>query len=66
MTQHHVTYIRDFDRTRVVFVLNGTHTRESALATAAAQAPQGFRWAAYREHDGSRLVIPSDGDDYSG
>lgn len=64
MTQHHVTYIRDSDRTRVVFVLNGTHTHASALATAQAQAPVGFRWAAYREHPGGRIVIPADGDDY--
>lgn len=63
--QHHVTFIRDSDRTRVVFVFDALDYSESAARRKAfALAPLGFRHAAYRLHDGGPLRIPADGDDY--
>jgi hypothetical protein len=63
MSEYHVTYIRDSDRTRVVFVLSGDGPAE-ALAVADERAPRGFRWAALHEHLGGAIAIPMDGDNY--
>ena len=69
--QHHITYIRDADRTRVVFVLPGTMTAEDARAQADTMQPRAgsygsFRFAGQRVHEGGEIVIPGDGDDYRG
>jgi hypothetical protein len=62
VSEAHVTYIRDEDRTRVVFVLELPW--DEAMAAAKARAPKGFRFAAAREHPGGPIRIPADGDDY--
>lgn len=63
MSEYHVTYIRDADRTRVVFVIDAPNAGR-AVAAADARKPLGFRAAAFREHDGKQLHIPMDGDNY--
>ena len=60
--ESHVTYIRDTDRTRVVFVLRCPMKRARDIA--ATRAPEGFRFAAAKEHDGGPIKVPMDGDDY--
>jgi acetyltransferase-like isoleucine patch superfamily enzyme len=52
----HVTFIRDSDRTRVVFVFDADEDSFSA--------PKGFRRAARCEFRGGELEIPFDNDDY--
>jgi serine acetyltransferase len=52
----HVTYVRDADRTRVVFVFGAD--------PAAHTAPLGFRRAAQHEHPGGEFRVPFDNDDY--
>jgi hypothetical protein len=65
MSQHHITYIRDSDRTRVIFAYSATdYSQARALELAACSAPRGFRHAATRIHEGGPVLIPSDGDDY--
>jgi serine acetyltransferase len=54
--EQHVTYIRDADRTRVVFVFGAD--------PAAHTAPLGFRRAARCEHAGGEFRVPFDNDDY--
>jgi serine acetyltransferase len=54
VSERHVTYIRDSDRTRVVFVFGADECT----------APRGFRFAARCDHPGGTLEIPSDNDDY--
>jgi hypothetical protein len=54
-----ITYIRDADRTRVIFVLDLPPDEAQAKVT----APLGFRLAAVNP-DADTSRIPMDGDDY--
>lgn len=56
MPEQHITYIRDSDRTRVVFVFGADPH--------AYTAPLGFRRAAQCEHHGGEFRVPFDNDDY--
>jgi hypothetical protein len=70
--QHHVTFIRDHDRTRLiitfpVIAFPAEHGDGYAQREAFKLAPQDFRYAAYRRHPaGQPIRIPADGDDYDG
>jgi hypothetical protein len=63
MIEYHVTYIRDSDRTRVVFVIDRAGPFD-ALTVANERAPVGFRLAAFHMHHGGAIAIPMDGDNY--
>lgn len=60
--QHHLTYIRDSDRTRVIFILEGELA--DCVQRAIEQAPLGFRLAALKADHTGRIAIRADGDDY--
>lgn len=65
MTEHHVTFIRDSDRTRLIFAYSALdHPRHVAEQRAESNVPKGFRKAAYHLHTGGPIRIPADGDDY--
>jgi hypothetical protein len=69
--QHHVTFIRDADRTRIIFALPGHLTPGQAREHAETLKPLPggygpFRFAAQTTHAGGPICIPGDGDDYTG
>jgi hypothetical protein len=70
--QHHISFIRDTDRTRLiitfpVIAFPDDNGKGYAQREAFKLAPQDFRYAAYRRHTaGERIRIPADGDDYEG
>ena len=63
MNEYHVTYVRDADRTRVVFVIRAQN-ESWALEDARKRAPRGFRHCALRRHEGGQITVPMDGDNY--
>jgi hypothetical protein len=68
----HVTFTRDSDRSRVVFIFAENafpagNAKGYAQREAFRLAPTDFRYAATCEHPaGERIRIPADGDDYEG
>lgn len=68
MTEYHITFVRDADRVRLIFVLPAADLDgnfEAAFQAVMSRAPRGFRLVACHPHDGGRIdQIPMDGDDY--
>jgi hypothetical protein len=65
MTTHQITYVRDRDRTRIIFAYPAEHTTlEQALEAAAGMAPEDFRHCATKPGHTGRMRVASDGDDY--